>query len=243
MTIGTILLILLGVLIYLGFMHRILDRLHLNDRQALVIIGLIIVGGFIDFTLIGRPYEMVINVGGGLIPFALIAYIFAKCDTNKERVRAIVASIITAGTIFAIVKSFSFEPNSGVPTFLDPSYIFAIIAGLVAYIAGRSRRAAFIAGVLGIILNDLAAYIQIVSQNVPGRVFIGGAGFLDTTLIAGILAVLLAELIGETRERIQGGPVRGDGKPEGLEEPQYSGVTANKDKHSLYKRGNNDGQV
>ena len=35
---------------------------------------------------------------------------------------------------------------------------------------------------------------------------IGGAGAFDSLILAGILAVLLAELVGETRERLQGGP-------------------------------------
>lgn len=35
---------------------------------------------------------------------------------------------------------------------------------------------------------------------------IGGGGAFDAIVIAGLLAVLLAEFIGETRERLQGGP-------------------------------------
>jgi len=37
-------------------------------------------------------------------------------------------------------------------------------------------------------------------------VLIGGGGAFDAVVIAGLLAVLLAEFIGETREWLQGGP-------------------------------------
>jgi hypothetical protein len=46
-------------------------------------------------------------------------------------------------------------------------------------------------------------------------VHIGGAGAFDSLILAGILAVLLAELVGETRERLQGGP-KSEGRPEDL---------------------------
>lgn len=40
----------------------------------------------------------------------------------------------------------------------------------------------------------------------PGMVHFGGGGMYDSVILAGILAVCLAELIGESRERMQGGP-------------------------------------
>ena len=38
----------------------------------------------------------------------------------------------------------------------------------------------------------------------------GGAGAFDATVIAGVFAVVLAEVIGETREKIQGGTAKKD---------------------------------
>jgi len=37
---------------------------------------------------------------------------------------------------------------------------------------------------------------------------LGGAGAVDTVVIAGFLAVILAEVVGELRERIQGGTAK-----------------------------------
>ncbi len=43
----------------------------------------------------------------------------------------------------------------------------------------------------------------------------GGGGAFDSVVVAGILAVLLAETIGEVLERISGGP-QTEGRPEEL---------------------------
>ncbi len=62
---------------------------------------------------------------------------------------------------------------------------------------------------------DIINVIENFIRGVPGALAaIGGAGIFDATVVSGFLAVLLAEVIGETREFIQGGP-RGD-RPEGL---------------------------
>ena len=66
---------------------------------------------------------------------------------------------------------------------------------------GRSRRCAFICGIAGIVLADIAsavgAWIQ--GYNVP--LVLGGAGIADAVVISGVTAVLLCELIGEIIER------------------------------------------
>ena len=43
---------------------------------------------------------------------------------------------------------------------------------------------------------------------------IGGAGIFDSIVLAGLVAVLLAEILGETRERLQGGPATRGRDPE-----------------------------
>lgn len=127
--------------------------------------------------------------------------------------------------------------------FLNSVYIYPIIAGVVAYVAGRSRRASFIAATLGIVSLDVINYIYLARTRLPGRVLIGGAGAFDTVVLSGIVAVLLAELIGESRERLQGGPAE-EGRPDellkSLENAEYAN-TLGVEKGTA-KRGDNDGQ-
>lgn len=200
LVIGYVILMILAALIYLGVGHRILDRLGLNDKVALGFIVAMIIGTFINIPLSRGPQALTINLGG-IIPFILAIYVLAKAS-GKEVTRALLATVITTGIIFAISKSFTFEEGS---TPIDPTYLWAIISATVAYLIGRSRRAAFISAVLSINLMDIINFATQVAQGARGTTALGGAGILDASLIAGFLAVGIAELVGETRERMQGG--------------------------------------
>ncbi|MGE5654576.1 MAG: DUF1614 domain-containing protein [Bacillota bacterium] len=199
--IGSIILVVVSVLIYFGVAQRILDRMRLNDKTALAVILAMFVGTYIPDIPLGRSLS--INVGGAIIPVLLCLYLFFKADTAKEKVRAILSALVTGGVVFGLNRIMPGDPRSD---FLDPLYIQAIVAGLVAYLAGRSRRSAFIGGVLGVIIADLINVWDMSRQGVATTTSLGGAGVFDGVVIAGILGVSLAELIGETRERLQGGP-------------------------------------
>jgi hypothetical protein len=202
MTIGMIVLVAVAIVIYLGAAQRVLDRLRLTDKAALLFVGAILIGGFLpDIPL---SDNVSINIGGGIIPIALAGYLLAKAGTAREKIRAVLATLVTAAVVYGTMKIMPLEPTYNF--FLDPMYIFAIIAGIVGYLAGRSRRSAFIAGSMGLLLTDIFARIEVAIRGGSGRMTIGGAGVFDSIVIGGILALLLAELIGETRERIQGGP-------------------------------------
>ncbi len=207
--IGVPILFVVFGLILLGLAHRVLDRLYLTDKMALVIVAAMAAGSFIDIPLGSRAS---INLGGGLIPIGLAIYVLTRAGTTKEWVRALLATGVTAGALYAANRLIGADPETMV---FDPIYVYPIIAGLVAYLAGRSRRSAFIAATLGVVLLDVGLLIWYRVNGVPEAVLIGGAGAFDTIVIAGILAVLLAELIGESRERLQGGPAE-TGRPREL---------------------------
>jgi hypothetical protein len=96
-------------------------------------------------------------------------------------------------------------PSEPEAIWIDPNYVYGLLAGLAAYLMGRSRRAAFIGGVMGVLLGDVAQGIVSRPQGLSTPVQLGGGGALDAVVISGLLAVLLAEGIGEIRERVQGG--------------------------------------
>lgn len=216
--IGLIALVVVSILIYFGLAHRALDRLRLSDKAALIIIGAIIVGSFINIPITAR---ITINLGGA-IAVGLAIYVFLGAGKSYEKFRALVAAAVTAFVIFLAARFLGAEPEQ---IFIDPILIYPIIAGVVGYLAGRSRRGAFFAAVIGVLSIDITQYFYLVSTGVAGTVFIGGAGAFDSLILAGIIAVLLAEIVGETLERIQGGPVT-EGRPEelikNLREPQVA---------------------
>jgi uncharacterized membrane protein len=208
---GIILLVLVSILIFLGLAHRILDRLYLSDRGGLIFIGAMIAGSFIDIPLSRNP-SISLNLGGALLPLILAIYVLVKAGSTKEWMRSIIGIIITTGVLYGVNKLYHFDTSRG---FIEPQYLWAIIAGVIAYIAGRSRRLAFIIATMGVLAMDIVHIFEVRGSNVPTR--IGGAGIFDTLVVAAVLAVLLAEIIGEGREALQGGPAKEE-RPEELRE-------------------------
>lgn len=214
--IGMLALLVISILIYFGIGHRVLDRLRLSDKGALAVIAAIIVGSFVDIPISAR---LTINLGG-VIPIILAFYVLAGAGTRFEWIRAIAAAAVTAVVLYLAGRVMGADPED---MFIDPLYIYPIVAGIVGYIAGRSRRGAFFAAVMGVFALDVGHYIWLARTGNPGIVHLGGAGAFDALVLSGILAVLLAEGVGETLERLQGGP-RIEGRPEelvrNLQEPE-----------------------
>lgn len=205
-SIGTIALLVVSALIYFGFAHRVLDRMRLTDRAALAIIAAMILGSFINIPITTGQVDTSINVGGALIPIAVAVYVLSRAGTGKEWVRAIMATVATATVVHFAGQISDADPGAGKGWFIDPVYVIPLVAGTVAYIVGRSRRSAFIAATLGVLMLDIINYIYLSANGIVGEVSIGGAGIFDSIVLSGIIAVLLAEVVGETRERLQGGP-------------------------------------
>lgn len=199
MSIGMILLVVVAVLVLFGVGQRVLDRMRLNDKQALLFIALIFIGGWIPSIPLG-PYVSV-NIGGALIPFGLCVYLFIRAGTAWERWRAVIASVISGAAVFFIGRFFPNEPEF-MP--FDVNYLYGIVAGVIAYIPGRSRISSFIAGVMGILLADSVQAIVNAVQGVPVALNLGGGGALDAVVISGFLAVILSEVVGEIIERFTG---------------------------------------
>lgn len=212
MSIGMILLIILSVLILMGAMQRVLDRMALTDRQALLFVAAIFIGGWLpdlDFGLIQ------INIGGAIIPIIVCVYLLLHAGTAKERIRAIIASFLTAAAITVISMILPADPVQ--MPILDPMILYGIAGGVIAWLLGRSRRSAFIAGVLGVIFNDIITGISLWMRGVSQAVYLGGAGALDAVVLSGVIGVLCCELWGEIIERIQTGKARSTGEDGAIE--------------------------
>lgn len=195
MTVGSILLSGAAVLLLLGVGQRVLDKMHLSDRAALVIIFSMFIGGLlpdIDFGLVR------LNIGGAVIPLAICAYLFMRAQ-NDEKVRALLGAVVTSGVVYLLGRIMPDEPES---IWIDPVYICGLVGGLAGYLFGRSRRGAFISGVAGVLLADIINAVVVWSSGVSQTLRLGGAGIFDTAVISGLSAVLLAELLGESLERV-----------------------------------------
>ncbi|HHW10373.1 MAG TPA: DUF1614 domain-containing protein [Firmicutes bacterium] len=218
MPLGLILLFILAAIVYFGLAERVLDRLRLTDTQALIFLALMVAGSFITVTLLTAPFELTVNLGGAVVPVILAVYLLWRADSTWEWVRALLAAAGTAAGIWLIASLTDFDPPQA--DLFDPLWLYSLVGGVIAYLLGRSRRAAFVAGTLGVILADLGHLVQVWRRGLPSTVAIGGAGVFDAVIIAGIISVGLAELVGETRERLQGGPDLSEERPLALHQDE-----------------------
>ncbi len=207
MSFGFILLIVVAILVMFGVGQRALDRLRLTDKQAMLFVALIIVGGIIPDIQVTPLFAF--NIGGALVPLGLAIYLIARAETAWEKWRALIAAVLTGAAVFALGRFLPAEPEQ---TQIDPNYLYGISAAVLAYVLGRSRRASFVAGTVGVLLADTAQAFINWSQGIDQTLILGGAGAFDTVVIAGVLAVLLSELFGELIERVMRGARTGEEK-------------------------------
>lgn len=196
MSVGMVVLTALAVLIFFGVLQRVLDRMYLTDKQALCVAAAMFVGTLIPNIDLG---PVAFNIGGALIPLAICVFLFIKADTDLERWRTVLGSFLTAAAVFALSLML---PSEAEQLAVDPMWLYAICGGVLAWLLGRSRRGAFICGVLGVVLADIATAIVNWSRGINQQLVLGGAGVADAVVVSGVLAVLLCELIGEIVERM-----------------------------------------
>ena len=199
MSIGMLLLLVIALLILFGVLQRVLDRMALTDRQALVCVAAIYIGGWLPDLNLGL---VTLNLGGAVVPLGVCLWMFLSAGTAKERIRCLIASLLTAAAVYAISVYFPADPTA-MP--FDPMLLYGAAGGLIAWLLGRSRRSAFVAGILGVILCDILVGVVNWSRGISQTVHLGSAGALDAVVLSGVTAVLLCELFGELMERIARG--------------------------------------
>ncbi len=197
MSIGMVALVIVTVLTLFGVSSRVFDGMYLSDKGALMFIAAMFVLGLVPEVPLGDHIK--INLGGSVVPVALCVYLFVRAGTAKERWRTVAAVVITTAVVYALGVWMPNEPEQIV---LDPNYAYAIAAAVVAYALGRSRRGAFIAAVMGVLLADVVNAVVLAAQGIAYDLNLGGGGYFDVVVLSGIGAVVLAELFGELMERI-----------------------------------------
>lgn len=187
------------VLIMFGVGQRILDDLRLNDKSALIILILIAIGLIIPPIWIGKYFCF--SIGGFLIPLALTIYLLISCG-KRDLLRAILGTVIVAGVIYGLEWLLPADPEEMV---IDNMYIYGIVAGVVAYILGRSRRNAFVSCLFGITLAELVQWVINLCSGNKSILGLGVGGVFSTYIVAIIISVAVSEFLGRCFELASGG--------------------------------------
>ncbi len=201
---GIQIVVIVSMLIFLFLVHRVLTRMGFGFVESLFLLIAMFAFGYVPGIPIWRG--LAINMGGMLIPLGIAVYLIIKADSTMEKIRGPVTALLAGAAVWGLDRLLPSTPPGAIGYEMDPLYIPATLAGIIAYLLGRSRRSAFVGGVGAIFFLDLAAWSENLircTKAVP--IVLGGAGIFDATLIAGVFGVLLAELVGEIRERAASG--------------------------------------
>ena len=198
MSVSLIILSVIILLIMFGAGQRILDGLRLNDKEALMILILICIGILIPPIWIGKYFCF--SIGGFLIPFGLSIYLLISCGISRDLLRSIFGTIIVAGLIIGLEWILPADPES---VLIDNTYVYGVVAGVVAYALGRSRRNAFISCLFGLSLAQLIQWIINWAKNTPTILGLGVGGAFGTYIVAIIISGAVSEFLGRCFECAQ----------------------------------------
>lgn len=201
---GPILLVILTVLISTGFLRATLERTGLSVRMALLGTVAMLAGSLVEFQL--TP-GLSLNLGTGLLPLCVGFGLLLGCRDWREPVMAVGAAFAAAGCLAVLSRWLP----AGQPTelnliYLDAQYFYALIAGVIGYLVGHTRPAAFAGAVLGVLIGDIFHYLEYVQTGAVSDLTIrmSGGGFHGTAVVAGVLALGLADLF--TAPPVERGP-------------------------------------
>lgn len=192
MTITLAILTAVIILLMFGAGQRILDSLRLNDKQAIIVLIAIAIGIAIPPIYIGEYFAF--SIGGYLIPFGLCIYMLISCGWSRDLLRAIIGTIIVAGVTYGL--DWILPSTTAESIVVDNTFVYGIVAGIVAYALGRSRRNAFVCAVFGISLAQIIQWIINWSLDTPSVLGLGVGGAFGTYVIAILIAVGLSEFLG-----------------------------------------------
>lgn len=184
------------ILVMFGAGQRILDQMRLNDKQAILILFAIIVGIIIPPIHIEKYFCF--SIGGFLIPFIICVYMLISAGWSRDLLRATIGTLLVAGIIYAL--EWIMPASTPEDVIIDPMFVYGIVAGIVSYVLGRSRRNAFVCSVFGISLAMTVQFVVNMCLKTPTVLGLGVGGAFGTMIVSTILSVGLCEFMGRAFE-------------------------------------------
>jgi uncharacterized membrane protein len=195
-----------------------LGKLHIGRETAILLGIAIIVGGFINipvkriihqhqvvvypFAAFGfgerwprlrrvyRETVIAVNVGGCVIPAALVVYELTRLATAGQGTLAAAAAVVTVNVIVCYLTA---RPVPGVGIVMPGLLSAFLAAGLAMLFAhGEAAPVAFVAGVVGPLVGADLLHLKDLSGKAVGTMSIGGAGTFDGIVLSGVVAAYLA---------------------------------------------------
>ena len=215
--VGSVLLALLMPFMFVDLMTASFAKLHLSPQAALILLGAMLIGGFINIPIYRAPgatpvvddpqavfglagfwpalshtceTTIAVNVGGCVVPTGLAAYeVFRLAEIDSRAIAAVMlASVIDVVVCFLAARPV---PDLGIVMSAFWPALTAAVSAFVFYPA-QAPPIAFVAGVVGTIVGADLLHLKTFVRTTPGMASIGGAGTFDGIILTSILAAYLA---------------------------------------------------
>ncbi len=229
-TVYALLFFILGLLTFLiqiGIIRYVYARLGINPGTAMLLLLATLLGSYINIPVAHFPDQTVvldrqvdffgfeylvptevdwpgtiiaINLGGAVIPILISLYLVVK---NEILLPSIIATAVVSAVCFSVAKPVQ-GAGIEIPVFIPP----IAACGAACILAwSKAPAVAYVSGSLGTLIGaDLMNLNNIRGLGTPVA-SIGGAGTFDGIFVTGIVAVILASLIGAISEKATGHPV------------------------------------
>lgn len=189
MTIGLILLALVSVMIFFGVTERFFRRIGVPNWLAFVLVIALIIGAVVPSVRIGG---FTMNLGGFLIPIAIMIVLDVLMGRSAELFRTAVATIAVAAVALG-VRVLIRPINGGM--ILTASLIVGFVGGAVAYLIGGTRLSTLSSVMGGIVLGDILTNFVYV-YGIGGMSFaLGLRGVFDSIIIGAVFGIAILEII------------------------------------------------
>ncbi len=212
---------LLAALVEIGILRHVFESMGVNRRYLLFLLVCSLLGSYVNIPVAELPPGQVVsgqvvdvygmryvvpvvqnwsgtviavNLGGAVIPVVLSLYLMVK---NGIYTKSLVAVLIVTVLVHLMAQPVR-GVGIAVPIFIPP-----LVTAIVALSLSRWYAApiAYIAGSLGTLLGaDLMNLDKIRGLGAPVA-SIGGAGKFDGIFLTGVVAVLIAGILGARRAR------------------------------------------
>jgi uncharacterized membrane protein len=205
--------------IQIGVLQYVFERMGISRRYMLALLVLCLLGSYVNIPIFHLPGKqlhagevvdfygmryivplvinspgttLAVNVGGAVIPVILSIYLLVKHELYEQSLFAVVIVTLVVHTVARPVPGVGIA----VPIFIPP-LITAIVA--LALCRWNPAPLAYIAGSMGTLIGaDLMNLSKLRGLGAPVA-SIGGAGKFDGIFLTGLVAVILAGILGGRR--------------------------------------------
>lgn len=190
MTIGLILLAVAAIFMFFGGAERFFSKIGLPGWAAFLMVLALVAGAVIPQIRFSNAFS--INLGGFLIPLAVMAVFFFLCAGKDNKIKALL-SIVAVTAVCVAVRMLI--PMSSVGLTVTVSVVIGFVGAAVSCIISQSRLPALIGVLGGIVTGDVIALLIDRFLINGSFVALGSSGVFDAIIIGVVIALIIAEAL------------------------------------------------